>query len=654
MQLLIIKLLGWVVAHTPESLLRILSATLGDTVFYGYRSRRRLMLSNLHHAFPDRPESWHRQVGRESCRRMIETGLLSLATPFLSEARIRRMARLAPSAANFARDVVDRPHPVVLATLHLALWESQTWLKLLSPVPLPDFGIIFRPLDNPAADAFVKSTRERFGMRLLSRKEGFADALKILRNRGCVGILFDQNAGNQGALTLLLGRVCSSTELPGLLAAKYAAEVRTFYPRRTGFWRVEFESDPISHDGTTEGITVALNRWLEATLTADENVCSSWLWVHDRWRNQDVPARRLRLEGKRDILGIDMIERRMAALPRRTRIWVRLPNWLGDVVMAVPILRAIRASRPDAEVTVVARRQFVPLLEAWGVADKYHALPARGGDYWRHFWQLRKEYVDVWILFTNSFRGDLEAKLAKARQRFGIHRAGKPRPLLTHAFEMPSDFDEQRQHQIELWRRYAEAFGMKGSLNFRCVNRVPDAAPVAERASDPVAERVSVSSLGRGELIGLIVGSENTPAKRWPVAHWRALIAARPDCHFVLLGTANDEPIAAEIAQGFPPDRIQNLCGRTTLQEFAAKLTELRLLVTNDTGGMHLANALGVPLVALFGPTNPIRTGPIFASQARILQPPGCPPHGGGDLAQLQPEIVAAEVGALLGAASRR
>src|ERR1019366_9335375 len=123
---------------------------------------------------------------------------------------IRRIARLGPSTEAFAREISARPRPVVLATLHLAHWESQTWLKLISPVSLPDFGIIFRPLDHPAADAFVKRTRERFGMRLLSRREGFADALEILRGNGCVGVLFDQNAGLQGALTLLLGRVCSS------------------------------------------------------------------------------------------------------------------------------------------------------------------------------------------------------------------------------------------------------------------------------------------------------------------------------------------------------------------------------------------------------------------------------------------------------------
>jgi len=227
MVIFLLKFLGWLVAHAPEWLLRGATALLGDGLFWLVPRRRRLILSNLDHAFPGRPRAWYGRMARSCSHRLVETGLLSLATPFLSEHRIRTIARLAPSVENWAR---TRDRATVFATLHLALWESQTWLKRLCPVPLPEFGIIFRPLDNPAADAYVKRTRERFGMRLLSRKGGFADALKILRGGGCVGVLFDQNAGLQGALTLLFGRVCSTTELPGLLATKFGAFARCMPP----------------------------------------------------------------------------------------------------------------------------------------------------------------------------------------------------------------------------------------------------------------------------------------------------------------------------------------------------------------------------------------------------------------------------------------
>jgi heptosyltransferase II len=615
-----LNVLGRLLALTPEAVLRMVAALGGELILWLAPRRRRLLRSNLHHAFPDRPRSWRRGIARESSRRLVETTMLSIAAPYLGDGRIRRIAGLGPSVDSLARDLAANPRPVVLATLHLALWESQTWLKFLSPVPLPEFGIIFRPLDNPAADAFVKRTRQRHGMRLLSRREGFAQALGILRGRGCVGVLFDQNAGLQGALTLVLGRVCSSTELPGVLAAKFSADLRTFYPRRTAFWRVTFESDAVAFDGTAAGATLALNRWFEKAM-ADDELCASWLWAHDRWRNQDIPSVRLRLEARRNLLEGDLRARGLPALPRKTRVWVRMPNWLGDVAMALPLLRAIRASRPDAEITLLAKPAFAPLLEALGVADRIRPLPRQGPGYFAHFVGLRASYPDVWILLTNSFRGDVEARLAGCPQRFGIVRPGRSRPFLTASYRLPGGFDEALHPQFELWENFLRSFGL-------------DAAPDRSPFRPPQTE-------GARGAIGLIAGSENDPSKRWPIGHWRRLIEAFPAERFVLFGTPGDAAITSRIADGLDPSRVSDLAGRTDLMGFAAALGTCRLLVANDTGGMHLANALGVPVIGLFGPTNPIRTGPVFTSPHRILQPPGCPPTGGAALADLSPEAVA-------------
>jgi heptosyltransferase-2 len=611
---LLLKTFGWTIAHTPEAVLRVLAAGIGDLVFFAPTSRRRLVLSNLHHAFPGRPAAWRERVGRASCRRLIETALLSLATPFLSERRLREIVSVSPElVAAFALHHAA-PAATLICSPHIAYWEAQTSMALVLPEALPEFGIIFRPLDNPAANAWVTRSRERFGMRMLSRKEGFAAALKILRRQGFIGVLFDQNAGLQGALTTLFGRVCSTTELPGIMAEKFKARVYGIFPRRRAFWRVEIGAQLVTHDSTAAGVTLALNRWLETALTADDNLCSSWLWVHNRWRNQDIPTRRLRLDARRDLLAADLSARGLSVLPRKTRIWVRLPNWLGDVVMTLPLLRALRLSRPDAEITLIAKAQFLPLLATWEAGDRFQALPARGFGYFALFWRLRHEYPDTYLLFTNSMRGDLEAWLTRCRQRFGIVRAGRSRPLLTNAYPLPSDFDEQKHHQLELWGNFLRHFGL---------NLPPDQTPFQSASRDSKS------------AIGLIAGSENNPEKRWPVAQWRAVIEALPAERFILFGTPLDTAITAEIAAGFAPARVENRAGKTDLLTFASELRACRLLVTNDTGGMHLANALGVPVVGLFGPTNPIRTGPVFTAAKCLLQPPGCPPAGGGALTDL-------------------
>ncbi len=620
---LLLKTLGRLVAHCPELVLRLVSAALGDAVYFGLPRRRRLALSNLDHAFPDRPAAWHRATARASFQRLVETGLLSLATPFLSETRLRTIVSVSPALLEaYARHRRD-PAATLICSPHIAYWEVQTAKPLLIPGPFPEFGIIFRPLDNPAANAFIVKSRERFGMKLLSRKTGFAEALKILRRQGFVGVLFDQNAGMQGALTTLFGRVCSTTELPGLMAEKFSARVYGIFPRRRAFWRVEIGCALIVHDNTSAGVTLALNRWLENLLSGDNNLCASWLWSHDRWRNQDVPALRFRLAAKRDLLAADLAARNLPVPPRRTRIFIRLPNWLGDVVMALPLLRALRHSRPDAELTFIAAPAFLPLLRDWALADRLEPLPAHGLGYFRHFWRLRSRYPDVVLLLTNSLRGDIEAWLTRSPQRFGLLRAGRRRPLLTHTYRPTPGLDEATHHQSALWENLFRHFGLETPTDHAPLH------PRQERSDSAIA---------------LICGSENNPEKRWPVDHWRALIAGLPGHRFVLYGTRRDAAITAAIVAGFSTTQVTDLAGRTDLVTYAAHLRQSRLLVTNDTGGMHLANALGVPLIALFGPTNPIRTGPIFAAPVRILQPPACPPTGGGSLRDLDPKTVIAAV----------
>ena len=630
---LFLKTAGWILAHLPESFLRGLASGLGDLVFYCLPRRRQIILSNLHHAFEHQPACWHRGIGRESCQRLIETALLSLAMPYIAGQRLRVMLRPSPSLdaalaahrAGTGAEGPGAPGPLLFAVAHLCCWEALTAMPFIVSPTRIEFAVFYRPLDNPAADAWIKRARERFGMRLLSRKEGFQKAMKILQQHGCVGVLFDQNAGLNGALSTLFGRVCSTSELAGVLAEKYQARLFAIFPRRLGFWRAELCADPVVQDGSAAGMTLALNRWLESYLGSSDDACATWLWAHDRWRNQDIPARRLRIEAKRDLLAADSAARGLAAVPRKTRLWIRMPNWLGDVIMTIPLLRAIRVSRPDAAITLLASAQFSPLLTQFGVADQVLPLRAPGPGRFSQFWRFRHEYPDCYLTFPTSFRSDLEACLTRCRQRFGLARSGRRRPLLTHVWRVPGDFDETQQHQVKLWELFLRSFGLDAP---------PDFSPLRPPGPD---------RRGASPVVGLICGSENAPEKRWPEAHWRELIiqmaATRPAVRFRLFGTANDQPITAGVAYGMGPT-VADLAGRTDLVAFAAGLTGCDLLIANDTGGMHLANALGVPVLALFGPTNPLRTGPVFRAPVCLLQAPGCAPAGGGDLGALAPETV--------------
>lgn len=626
-----LNILGRMLVAMPEVIPRALTVVMGALIYYASAKRRRVLISNLHHAFPDKGASWHRRIARESCRRMAETALFVLAAPQMSDARLRQRFRLDSDFVELIQENNESPQPIVALVPHFSMMESLTMIPFLAEKMAIETSVIYRPFDSRVIEKWAQETRGRHGMSLLSRKAGYNQAMAILRRKGTVAILFDQNTGDHGVLTTCFGRVASTTELPGLLSIRFNALNLVVFTERTGFWRGVIRAEPLGVPSDSLETLFRGNLWLEKIL-ADEHYCADWLWLHDRWRNQDRPERRLRLQAKKNALEEDRCFRHLQQLPRNTRFWIRMPNWLGDVVMATPLLLALRKSRPDAEITLLIQPHFADLWRQFGVADKIIPLPKKGAGYFRFFHTLSGHYPDTQIQFTQSLRGDIEAWLCGAPQRFGIER-GRKRRLLTHCWKIPADTDEHSLHQLHLWTQYLRHFGLEGEiplhpLSLNCGKHPP--APKKDGA------------------IGMICGTENTPDKRWPVAHWRKLIGLLDTASPVyLFGTARDSALCAEVAAGFPSGKVIDMSGKTSLLEFAEALRGLSLLVSNDTGGMHMANALGTPVIGLFGPTNPVRTGPVFNAPVKIMQPDGCPQTGGMPMDRISAESVAEAIAEL-------
>jgi len=312
----LLHLAGWLLVRTPEPLLRGLSVALGDLVHLLAGQRRRVMRRNLAEVFPDRPAAWRKWVARESCRRMVETGLLAIAAPHLPVERIRAMARMDATAQDFARAVRARPRPIVAGSAHLAYWEALTWIPVLVDQPGPQLSTVYRPMRNPALNRWVVATRSRFGALLLSRRSGIHQALHILQRGGLVNVLFDQNAGGHGTLTTFFGRKISMTELPALLVSRTGADLVLIGTRRTGFWRLEIFVHPAPHDGTTAGVLAALNLAFEDLLRKEEEICASWLWLHDRWKISELPVELKKITEKRNLLAEDARSRAQMGGPQ--------------------------------------------------------------------------------------------------------------------------------------------------------------------------------------------------------------------------------------------------------------------------------------------------------------------------------------------------
>lgn len=625
---MLIKSFGFLCAHVPEYVLAFFAKVIGRLLVALPSRRRRILLSNLDRAFPEWSRDRLLKVARASAACLVEMGLFSLTYPFLSKDHIRRLLHIPPETERKLNELRRSNQPVVFFIPHVALFELLVASPHFRPGGNRRFGAVYRPNSNPVIDSWILQARRQKGLPMFARNAALIEAKGHLRKNNWLGVLFDQNAGNSGTLSTFLGRIASLTPLPGLLA--FGTKSRMFFAltERTGFFRATLRLKEIKGQ-RSETLTTEAHGILESHLRSSDQACGEWLWAHDRWKTHVHWKRCLRFQSKRQSLPT------IKTFPRKTKFWIRLPNWLGDVIMTLPLLRVLRKARPDAELTLICQPQFRPLLELLQVSDAVKTLPAKSTfRYYVNVLQWRKQYPDFQILFTNSLRGDVESFLMGAPNRFGLQLPGKPRPFLTKTYKLEEEtFDHLHAiHQTNLWEKMMNRFGL--------VEKVCD-------------EPFKIKDCKRdAQKIGIIPGSSNNPVKRWSVRNWVALMSklflGLPDAKIYLYGTQEDIPVANAIASGVNPKKIVNMAGKTSLRKLTFELAGCGLVVGNDTGGMHLANAVGTPVAVLYGPTNPLSTGPFFNSPKVCIQPKGSSSAGGASMKSLSVEDVFHEIGEML------
>lgn len=275
---------AWLLARLPEAFARANAAALGLLLWV---LRRRVIRGNLRAAFPDRDEAWVRRIGRLSCRRAAEMGLFSIASPKLSDEEVRARVQVDPGVLAGPARLTPDVGGTVLFVPHFTLMEMMTAATLAAPaLGGRPWIVLYRPLNQPAADAWVKGARERFGMRLASRRDGFGQVMRAVREGGVGCVLFDQKS-QIGSRLDFLGRPAVVTELPGLIAQRHRAAARVFWAERRGFWRCTLRSEAL-HATDAVGLTREANAWLETRLRSSDEACADWLWAHDRWRHGGI------------------------------------------------------------------------------------------------------------------------------------------------------------------------------------------------------------------------------------------------------------------------------------------------------------------------------------------------------------------------------
>ena len=308
------------------------------------------------------------------------------------------------------------------------------------------------------------------------------------------------------------------------------------------------------------------------------------------------------------------------------RVLVRAPNWLGDIVMSLPALMAVRSHFPDAALAVAAPAGLAAFYKAVAGVDEIVALPAAGG--WRslsaHAAALKAGRFDLVVLFTNSFSTAWVARRAGVPERWGYRRDARGF-LLTRAVSRRGTDAPASRHHSDYYRRLVEALGMPAGSG------LPPLAIPSTWRDRADALLVNLGVVASRPLVGIAPGAAYGGAKRWPPARVAAVIdrlVRETESTCLLLGAQGDRATghAVESALGsFSRDaqaagRFVNAIGRTDLPVLMGLVGKCRAFLSNDSGAMHVAGALGVPVTALFGPTDERATSPLGASRVLTAQ----------------------------------
>lgn len=282
------------------------------------------------------------------------------------------------------------------------------------------------------------------------------------------------------------------------------------------------------------------------------------------------------------------------------RICIRATNWLGDAVMSLPAIRAVRGAFPEAHLAVAARPWVADLYAHETAIDG--VIPLTG---------LREGNFDMAILLPNSFHSAWDAWRAGIPERIGYRRDGRGL-LLTRAIRRPEPGEiprHERFYYLELLRRAGviERFPLCDAIYLEGIE--------AARAAG--AAQFAALGMGGAPVVGISPGAAYGNAKRWLPERFAEAALAFPDAAVAVFGSAAERGLCEQVAARIAGAR--NLAGQTTLREFIDLAAACRLFLTNDSGAMHVAAALRVPTVAVFGATDDTTTGPA-SPLARVVR----------------------------------
>jgi heptosyltransferase-2 len=567
-----------VLERLPLNFVFRLGGLLGLAAWAILPKYRALARRNLRIAFGE--EMNEREIRKTACRHFQTFGANILCVPRLAKLpKDMVLARVEILGFHHLREALDRKKGAITAINHIGNWEL--YAHLVGCAGGSQVGTIFQAQRNKYLNRLIDRNRRRLGLLTFDRKRGYLNAIDLLESGGVLAVLIDQHAGESGIWTPLFNKLASTSPLAAMLAKRAGVPLLSVAIHTTGTarWRCTMEP-PIETAGLDVAeLTLRLNQVLERQTKASP---PDWFWLHDRWKT--MYPRFLDRKWKR---GCHLPGGAKNLQP--FKILIRSSNWLGDAVMGIPAVEACKAGRPDAHVTVLSPEKLAPLWRRVGAVDEVIAI--KPGETPRRLAKRIGRKFDVAILFPNSLRAALEARAMRVPRIVGYPGHWRRRLL----DQVPRHSPKSHGHQANSFLKLVEYCGATMPAN---------GTAFAQKQKNTGS---------RAPRIGVCPGAEYGPAKRWPAERFAAAmreVGQSTSADWVIFGVAGDAPTADEIERACP-FAVRNLAGKTTLDQLMDELSACDVLLTNDTGTMHLAAFLGVPTVAIFGSTEPALTAPL-------------------------------------------
>jgi len=303
------------------------------------------------------------------------------------------------------------------------------------------------------------------------------------------------------------------------------------------------------------------------------------------------------------------------------RIAVRAPNWIGDSILAIPSIRSLKTNFPDSSIAILAKKWVKDVFINLEFVDDIMIIPEKNDlkTLKSAAHNIKKQEFDAGLLLPNSFVSALLFYMAGIPKRWGYKNEGR-QIFLTKA--VPHKNPRKQIHQVQYYQNLITGLGLKEcppNLHFSVTQQEKDLAADFLRSFEIDLQKKRVI-LNPGGYYG--------PAKRWPVSKYRELakmLQNKFDIHILIIGSKSESRLARLISSGLKKKPI-DLSGKTSLRMLSGVISTADLVVSNDTGPMHLSNALGIPVIALFGPTVPAVTRPFHAPYKVIKKKVPCWP----------------------------